>query len=83
MRKAQKLEVLEFINSMHQAHKEITEALNQKNNASVQSMLAECQDFAISLGQSIEKIEGTGHITVSYVEEYCEVLFHIYETIGN
>ena len=32
MRKAQKQEVLDFIGSLHQAHKEIKEALEQKKN---------------------------------------------------
>ena len=66
MRKAQKQEVLEFINSLHQAHQEIKEALGQKDSASAKSMFAECQDFAVSLGENIERMEGAGHITVSH-----------------
>ena len=45
-------------------------------------MLSECQEFAITLGNTIETLEGEGHITVSFVEEYCEVLFHIFENIS-
>ena len=81
MRKAQKQEVLEFINSLHQAHQEIKEALGQKDSASAKSMFAECQDFAVSLGENIERMEGAGHITVSHLEEYCEALFHCYENV--
>ena len=79
MRKTQKQEVLEFIQSLYQAHEEIKEALNQQNQILVQNMLAECQEFATSLGESIERLEGEGHPTVSFVEEYCETLFHIHE----
>jgi len=46
-------------------------------------MLAECQEFAVSLGENIEKLEGEGHVTVSCIEEYCEALFHIFEDISN
>ena len=75
MRKTEKKEILAFINSFYQAHEEIKEALNHKKMMSVQNMLSECQEFAIQLGETIEKLEGEGHITVTYVEEYCEALF--------
>jgi len=94
MRKAQKQEILEIVKGLQQAHEEIKKALGQKNAAqaqntelsnlqSVQRMLCECQEFAVSLGENIERLEGEGHITVSYLESYCEALFHIFEDIGN
>ena len=81
MRKAQKQEVLEFINSLHQAHMEVKEALQQHNYGAVQNMLSECQEFAVTLGETIENLEGEGHITVSHVEEYCETLFRLFKEI--
>lgn len=81
MRKAQKREILEFIDSLHQAHMEVKEALQQHNYDTVQNMLSECQDFAVALGENIEKLEGEGHITVSHVEGYCETLFQIFKEI--
>lgn len=81
MRKAQKREILEFINSLHQAHMEVKEALQQHNYDTVQNMLSECQDFAVALGENIEKLEGEGHITVSHVEAYCETLFQVFKEI--
>lgn len=83
MRKAQKREVLEFINSLHQAHIEVKEALQQHHYDAVQNMLSECQEFAVALGENIEKLEGEGHITVSHVEEYCETLFRAFKEITN
>lgn len=82
MRKAQKQEVLDFINSLHQAHMEIKQALHQNDCDLARNMLAECQEFAVSLGENIEKLEGEGRITVSCVEEYCETLFYCYEKAG-
>lgn len=72
---------MDFINSLHQAHMEIREALHQGNCDLAKNMLGECQEFAVSLGENIEKLEGEGHITVSCVEGYCEALFHCYEEI--
>lgn len=78
MRKAQKQEILDCINSLHQAHIEIREALERDDKASVQNMLSECQEFAVSIGESIERLEGEGHITVSFLEEYCDMVYRIY-----
>lgn len=81
MRKAQRQEILNFIGSLHQAHEEIREALKQRNYGLAQNMLSECQEFAVSLGESIERLEGEGHITVSFVEEYCETLFQVFQNM--
>lgn len=82
MRQARKREILNFIDGLQQAHGEIKEALEKHELASVQAMLAECQEFAVELGNAIEDTEGEGCVTVSHVEEYCETLFRVYEEIG-
>lgn len=83
MRKAQKQEVLECINSLHQAHREVKEALLLHNYDVAQNMLSECQEFAVFLGETIEGIEGERHISVLHVEEYCETLFWAFQEIIN
>lgn len=83
MRQARKLEILNFIDSMQQAHGEIREALKKHELASVQTMLAECQEFAVELGNAIEETEGEDCVTVSHVEEYCETLFCVFEEINS
>ena len=82
MRKRQQQELLDFVNSLHQAHEEVKGALDNKNYIVVKNMLSECQEFAITLGNTIEKLEGEGQIAVSYIEEYCELLFHTFENIS-
>lgn len=82
MRIAQKQEVLECIESLHQAHEEIRQALHKNDGNLARTMLGECQEFAVNLGESIEQLEGEGHVTVSHLEKYCETLFHVYEEIG-
>lgn len=83
MRKAEKKEILAIVDSFYQVHEEIKEALNQKNITLVQNMLSECQEFAIQMGNIIEKLEGEEHVTVFYVQEYCETLFRVFEALGS
>lgn len=79
MRKMQKKEILEVLDSLQEAHEEIKGALAEENHIHVQEMLAECQTAAVALGEMIEKMEGEGHVCVSCLEEYCELLFQTYE----
>ena len=85
MRKAQKQEVFEALKSLAQAHEEIKEELCCRDNGHVQKiqkMLSECQEFAISLGECVEKLEGEGHVTVKNIESYCEMLYEIYSEVS-
>ena len=68
--------------SLHQAHEEIRDALQQEEWEPARNMLCECQEFAAALGESLEKAEGEGHCTVAHVECYCETLFQVFEKIG-
>lgn len=81
MRKAQKQALLDFVKNFQQAHEEIQEAIFRKNYVSARKMLAECQEFAISLGEIIESTEGEGHRSVFCLEEYCEALFRVHQEI--
>ncbi len=83
MRKSQKKEILDILDSLQKAHEETKEALAQKNYAFALNMLIESQTTAVSLGEIIEKIEGEGHSCVLCLEEYCELLFQIYEDINS
>ncbi len=79
MRQARKREILNFIDGLQQAHGEVKMALEKRELVSAQTMLAECQEFAVDLGNAIEETEGEGCVTVSHVEEYCETLFRVFE----
>jgi len=90
MRKAQKQKILEVLKSLEQAHEEIKEELyRRKNNRilaqnmqRIQNMLSECQEFAILLGEKIEKLESENHITVLNINKYCEIVYEIYMEIS-
>lgn len=81
MRKNQKKKLLDCVDSLREVHKEIKEAVQKKQCAAAQNMLADCQELAIAIGESIEQSEGAGYVTVSFIEAYCEALFHVSEEI--
>ena len=83
MREAQRRELLGCVDSLHRAYEEIKGALEKKDDRLAQRMLGECQEFAISIGEAIERWEGEGHVTVTKLEEYCETLFNIYNELEN
>lgn len=83
MRKAQKAEVLEFIRSLYQAHEEIKAAIAQNNADAARNMISECQEFAVMLGESVERLEEEGHAAIACIEEYCEVLFQVFQELEN
>lgn len=79
MRTVLKQQLLDMVNTLHQAHKEIEIYMSEKQYVSAKSLLSQCQECAISIGTTIEEFEETDCITVSYIENYCEFLYHIYK----
>ena len=87
MRKAQKQEILGLIDNLYQVQEEIKKALEQNNLILAQDMISGAQESAILLGEKIEKTEGEvnaaePHRTVACIEEYCELLFRVFEDIN-
>ena len=81
MKSVQKRNIFEMIDTLHQAHDEIKKNIESKKYGVAQDMLSQCQECAISIGTAIENLEGEGFVTVSYIEEYCEALYGIYEEL--
>lgn len=77
MRKFQKQQILEVIQSIHELHGTMKDMLNRQDYETVQTALEDCQEAAIRIGETIEQIEGSGTQAVSCLEKYCE---NIYQT---
>ncbi|MCM1242605.1 MAG: hypothetical protein NC314_07150 [Roseburia sp.] len=77
MRNFQKKQLLEIISNLHTVHQRIREKLEQKDYETVQSVLMECQETAIQIGEAIEQIEGEGTETVGHLECYCETVYQL------
>ncbi len=82
MRQAGKRQAVELLRAMSNAHVEIKKNLERQMQQPVLDALTRCQETAIELGNLIESSEGEGFITVSYLEEYCELVFQIYDKLS-
>lgn len=82
MRKAQKQQAEEFPKLFEEAHDELKKSIQRKDIKAAQDLLADCQNCAIELGNMIEKTEGENTKTVSIIENYCELIYELYEKLG-
>ena len=81
MRKLHKQQAEDFLELLEQAHSEIKKEIEKKNIPTVLSLLADCQEGAMSLGELIEKTEREDTPAIPLLERYCEELFQIHETL--
>ena len=77
MRKRVKEQLTELLNTMLESCDEINNSV--ASGEKPVTLLEDCQNAAIHVGESIEASEGEGTQAVSCLEKYCEVLFHISE----
>ena len=83
-REAIKRQAAEFSDLLGQVHIEIRRMFMEEKYDVVLQMLEQCQNTAIQIGTFIEDQEGKGFVTVRYFEEYCELVYKIYQgLIGN
>lgn len=57
-------------------------AVGQGNIQFAMELLEDCQEGAITLGNRIEEVKGSGYVTVGILEEFCEVLYTVHEMIA-
>lgn len=82
MRKAQKQQALDFVKLLGQAHDAVKKNIEKRETAQAMELLGQCQQGAIELGHLIESTEGEGFSTITVLEDYCELVWHIYEEIS-
>lgn len=56
--------------------------IEKKDFKNARALLEDCQNTAIQIGTSIEASEGEGFVTVGYLEEYCEAVYEVAESIS-
>lgn len=77
MRRFQRQQIMDVIDSMHALHGEIRDRLQSGAYDVVEGALTDCQEAAISVGEAIEQIEGDDTKAVRCLEHYCERLYQI------
>ncbi len=83
MRKVQKDSIIEIANLLKKAQEHIRILLKKQEYASVLDLLQQSQQGAIQIGTIIEQSEGEGFSTVKMLEEYCELVFQVFEMVQN
>ncbi len=82
MRTVLKRDILKMFETLHQAHLIIKNHIELKQYGAAKDVLGQCQESAVSIGTAIERAEGEGTVTVSYLEKYCEMLYSAYEALN-
>ncbi len=83
MRKVQKKQIEELLDLLEQAHQEIKGFVERKEFIKAQELLGQCQESAVQVGELIEMEEGELAPTIAKLENYCEVLYEIYEELSS
>lgn len=83
MRAEQKKQAEDFMELMETAHDEIRKAMEKKDVITAQTLLEDCQNGAVALGNMIEETEGEGVPTIRVLEEYCDQLYQIYMCLSS
>lgn len=82
MRKAQKRQAEEFVESLGQANKKIRKIMERGEQVPLAlALLEQCQEGAVSLGNMIEQLEGEDTVTVRLLENFCELIYQYHEKI--
>ena len=81
MRKVWKKQIKDFLNLMEEAHNEIEKEVEKRNGAMVQELLGQCQEGAIRIGDLIESSEEGETKTIELLEEYCELVYTVHQSM--
>lgn len=77
MRRKNKKEIDNLIDTLKDAHLAIASFMEGENWGTSMELLMQCQECAIQIGTIIEKEAGEGTKAVSLLEKYCEKVFQI------
>ena len=81
MKKAEKAQAEEIVRLLQKVQEGILKKLEAEQKEEALELLSQCQEAAIQLGESIEGSEGEGFPTIALLEEYCETVYQIYESV--
>lgn len=70
------------LNLMGQIHEKIEMLVNYGQQEVVLNLLQELQNVAVAIGESIERKTNQGVDAVASLEQYCEIVFELYQTMS-
>lgn len=83
MKKEQKQSAIDFVELLKSAQQHIKQLIAGDQREVVLDLLQQCQQGAIQIGTMIEESEGEGFVTVKLLENYCELIFQMFEIVQN
>lgn len=81
MRLTQKQQIEALICQMKKAHEQVRLHMERGNIQPAAGLLEDCQMGGITMGTLIENTEGQNHQAVLLLEEYCELIYLIYQKL--
>ena len=72
-----------YMTTMSEAHQAVVIALSQGAGDTLFALLQMCQEYAINIGNLIEKAYGEGYAAVAPLEEYCEGIYELSNAIAS
>lgn len=72
----------ENLTLLENAHAGLYKLLLIHDNETAMQLLSQCQEYAISLGNKIEGMAVGCEELIHSLEEYCEIIFQIYQMLG-
>ncbi len=75
MKKQIKKQIIEIIKTLYEAHKRLSALLEDQSLDAAFSLICDCQDTAIQIGNIIDETESNIDKTIKLLEDYCELLY--------
>lgn len=82
MRRYAKQQLLDMLTTLVSAEKHLRKSYKRNQQDEFVTLLQDCQDAAMTIGETIERSEGEGTDTVMELERYCELLWQCHEASG-
>ena len=84
MRKFNKVQCAEMVNTLEEAHAEIINYISKSDGKNAAMLLEQCQQAAIAIGGIVESSDKEGGLeAVRKLEAYCEQVYKIHESLVN
>lgn len=75
-------QVLEVLSTLNKANTILNIVIEKRNKESMFSLLEECQTCAIEMGTRIEEVWRESGECIAILEEYCEILYQLSESLN-
>lgn len=79
MRREKKEQINSILKLIEEAHIVIKKQIEKQNIQPVLALMEDCQNAVITIGNQIEKTEGTDCVTIRLLEAYCEQIYQLSE----